>query len=193
MFPQNVQKAASLVPAHVEMAASELLARGLITCDSFAALRQLITPPSKRKYAVRPVGRWSLLRTESVAEGTANVEMVARQLLRRTGVVFRKTIQREKISVHWSALSRVYRQMELRGEIRGGRFVGGFSGEQFALPEAVEMLREVRRQGPREAVSVVPADPLNFAGVLTPDENRERSPSSNSVRLPHAAGTLTAR
>jgi ATP-dependent Lhr-like helicase len=193
MFPQNLQKAASLVPAHVEMAASELLARGLITCDSYAALRQLITPPSRRKHAVRPVGRWSLFRSEEVVSGTANVEMVARQLLRRTGVVFRKTIQREKIPVHWSALSRIYCQMELRGEIRGGRFVGGFSGEQFALPEAVEMLREVRRRGPREAVQVVAADPLNFDGILTPDARRDGSPSRALVRLPETAGTLTAR
>jgi ATP-dependent Lhr-like helicase len=96
--------------------------------------------------------------------------MIARQLLRRTGVVFRKTIERERIPVTWAALRRVYRRLELRGEIRGGRFVAGFSGEQFALPEAVDQLRRLRRQGPRPVVSVIPPDPLNFEGILTPVE-----------------------
>jgi ATP-dependent Lhr-like helicase len=184
MFPQNFQKAADLVPAHAEMGTADLLARGLITCDSFAALRQLITPPSRRRHAVRAVGRWSLFRHDAAAPGGPNVEMVARQLLRRTGVVFRRTILREKLPVHWSALARVYRQMELRGEIRGGRFVGGFAGEQFALPQAVETLRELRRRGPRTPVSVVSADPLNFQGILTPDEKRV----APSVRRPVLVG-----
>jgi ATP-dependent Lhr-like helicase len=176
MFPQFLQKAAGLVPAHVEMGLADLLARGFVTCDSFAALRQMITPPSRRRSALRPVGRWSLFRTEPVEKPENGkvadplTEMAARQLLRRTGVVFRRTVQREKIPVSWLALSRVYRRMELRGKVRGGRFVGGFSGEQFALPEAVELLRRLRRQGPRPATSVLPADPLNFQGVLTPEK-----------------------
>jgi ATP-dependent Lhr-like helicase len=172
MFPQNLLKAANLVPAHVEMGLAELVARGLVTCDSFAALRQMLTPPSKRRRAIRPVGRWSSLR-RAESQSTITEEMtrlIARQLLARTGVVFRKTVIREKLPVTWSALSRVYRQMELRGEIRGGRFVAGFSGEQFALPTAIEMLRNLRRQNaPRAAISVVSADPLNFQGILTPD------------------------
>jgi ATP-dependent Lhr-like helicase len=190
MFPQNLPKAANLVPAHVEMGLAELLARGFITCDSFGALRQMITPPSRRRSALRPVGRWSCLRTATpVAGSTAAApvatsgltaaatpgndalhEMAARQLLSRTGVVFRRTILREKLPVSWAALTRVYRRMELRGEVRGGRFVAGFSGEQFALPEAVEMLRHLKRQPPRNPLSVVSADPLNFQGILTPDE-----------------------
>jgi ATP-dependent Lhr-like helicase len=95
--------------------------------------------------------------------------MVARQLLRRTGVIFRRMLEREKIPITWSALTRVYRRMELRGELRGGRFVAGFSGEQFALPEAVELLRRLRRQGSRNAISVAALDPLNFRGILTPE------------------------
>ena len=170
MFPQNLPKAANLVPAHVEMGLGELLARGWVTCDSFAALRQMITPPSRRSRALVPVGRWCAFRTEEEGARSDEItEMVARQLLQRTGVVFRRTIARERIPVTWSALSRVYRRMELRGEIRGGRFVGGFSGEQFALPSAVELLRKLRREGGRTPVSVVPADPLNFAGILTPE------------------------
>jgi ATP-dependent Lhr-like helicase len=172
MFPQNLQKAAGLVSAHAEMGLADLVARGFITCDSFAALRQMITPPSRRRSALRPVGRWSCFRTEaaSAADSDQFVELAARQLLRRTGVVFRRTLMREKLPVKWFSLIRVYRRMELRGEIRGGRFVAGFSGEQFALPEAVERLRAVRRQGPREAVTVVSADPLNFQGILTPEK-----------------------
>jgi len=178
MFPQNLPKAANLIPAHVEMGLAELLARGFITCDSFGALRQMITPPSRRRSALRPVGRWSCLRTPTPTPGAPTPtppadelhELVARQLLRRTGVVFRRTILREKIPVTWAALTRVYRRMELRGEVRGGRFVAGFSGEQFALPEAVETLRHLKRQPPRNPLSVASADPLNFQGILTPDE-----------------------
>ena len=170
MFPQNLPKAASLLPAHVEMALAELLARGLVTCDSFGAVRQMITPPSRRRGALRPVGRWSCLRTAAAAHQTEELhELAARQLLRRTGVVFRRTLERERIPVTWSALTRVYRRMELRGEVRGGRFVAGFSGEQYALPEAVQLLRELKRRDPREPVTVAPADPLNFQGILTPD------------------------
>jgi ATP-dependent Lhr-like helicase len=90
-------------------------------------------------------------------------------LLRRTGVVFRRTLERERIPVTWAALVRVYRRMELRGDVRGGRFVAGFSGEQYALPEAVHLLRNLKRAPEREPVSVAPADPLNFQGILTPE------------------------
>jgi ATP-dependent Lhr-like helicase len=173
MFPQNLPKAANLVPAHVEMGLADLLARGFVTCDSFAALRQMITPPSRRRHALVPVGRWCCFRTDPQASQHSDevVDMVARQLLRRTGVVFRRTLERERIPVTWSALRRAYRRMELRGEIRGGRFVASFSGEQFALPEAVELLRRLRRQGPRHPISVPPTDPLYFEGILTPAES----------------------
>jgi ATP-dependent Lhr-like helicase len=189
MFPQSLPKAANLVPAHVEMALAELLARGLITCDSFAAVRQMITPRSRRRRALAPVGRWCCFREgqgaadqgrgargegRGIADANRSAlsddrtEMIARQLLRRTGVVFRRMMDREKIPVTWAALRRVYRCLELRGEIRGGRFVAGFSGEQFALPDALMQLRQLRRQGPRDPVTVIPADPLNFDGILTP-------------------------
>ena len=170
-FPQNLQKCAKLVPAHVEMGLADLLARGAITCDSFAALRQMITPPSRRRAALRPVGRWSTFRADPITKNAEEQnELAARQLLARTGVVFRRTIIREKLPVTWSALTRIYRRMELRGEIRGGRFVAGFSGEQFALPQAVELLRRLRREGARPPISVIPADPLNFQGILTPEK-----------------------
>ncbi len=199
MFPQNLPKAANLVPAHVEMGLTDLLARGFITCDSFAALRQMITPPSRRRRALVPVGRWCCFRAapflplplgEGRGEGDLRAlspvsdratrpndeqtELVARQLLRRTGVVFHRTLKREKIPVTWSALRRAYRRMELRGEIRGGRFVSRFSGEQFALPQAVELLRRLRREGPREPIATFASDPLNYAGILTPTEEAPR-------------------
>jgi ATP-dependent Lhr-like helicase len=172
MFTQDLQKAAGLVPAHVEMGLADLMSHGLVTCDSFAALRQLITPPSRRRGRVHSVGRWSHFRMASAPEaaGAAGDEFAAMQLLQRTGIVFRRVITREKLPVSWSALFRVYRRMELRGEVRGGRFVAGFSGEQFGLPRAVEQLRQLRRTGPRPTVSVSSADPLNLQGILTPQE-----------------------
>src|SRR5206468_12713022 len=95
MFPQSLPKAANLVPAHVEMGLADLLARGLVTCDSFAAVRQMITPPSRRRHALPPVGRWGCFRMAthdhpSRALSDAQTEMIARQLLRRTGVDFRR-------------------------------------------------------------------------------------------------------
>ena len=168
MFPQELARAAKLVPAHVEMGLGELIAQGLLTCDSFGALRWLIVPPSRRRGPMSTVGRWSLFRREELP--APEVEFTARQLLRRTGVVFRRTIEREKLPVPWRDLVRCYRTLEARGEIRGGRFVAGFSGEQFALPEAVALLRAVRKRGELQPVSVSAADPLNFRGILTPDE-----------------------
>jgi ATP-dependent Lhr-like helicase len=176
MFPQELEKAARLPTAFAERALAELVAHGLITCDSFAALRQMITPPSRRRRAIKPVGRWSRFRSDA-ALAEVDKQHIAKQLLQRTGVVFRRTLSRERIPVSWSALIRVYRQMELRGEVRGGRFVAGFSGEQFALPEAVDLLRRLRREGARPVAGDAP-DPLNYAGILTPheqDDQRQRA------------------
>src|SRR5205814_5507532 len=90
---------------------------------------------------------------------------------RRYGVVFRRLVQRESLLAPWRDIMRVYRRLEARGEIRGGRFVGGFSGEQYALPEAIGLLRSTRReQGADELIAVSGADPLNLVGILTPDE-----------------------
>ena len=168
MFPQELARAAKLLPGHLEMGLSELISRGLLTCDSYGALRWLMVPPSRRRGPLATVGRWSLIRREI---GTpAPPEFLARVLLRRTGVVFRRTLVREKQPVPWRDLARVLRGLEARGEIRGGRFVAGFDGEQYALPEAVELLRAVRRRGGPSSIQVAAADPLNFRGILTPDE-----------------------
>src|SRR6185503_6466473 len=98
-------------------------------------------------------------------------EAIAWQLLRRYGVVFRRLVQRETLTAPWRDILRVYRRLEARGEIRGGRFVGGFSGEQYALPEAIGLLRTTRRErGEGELVAISGADPLNLVGILTPGD-----------------------
>jgi ATP-dependent Lhr-like helicase len=116
----------------------------------------------------------------------SGAEFTARRLLARTGVVFRRTLARERQPVPWRDVARALRTLEARGEVRGGRFVAGFDGEQYALPEAVAMLRETRR---REAhapetpeVVVSAADPLNFRGILTPDE-RVAATARKQVRV----------
>jgi ATP-dependent helicase Lhr and Lhr-like helicase len=119
-----------------------------------------------------PVGRWSLWREETTGDRLDKAkikEQRARQLLQRYGIVFRDLLARESVAPSWRTLAEIYRRLEARGEIRGGRFVNGFVGEQFALPEAVERLRAERRAGDRsEAVIVSCADPLNFVGILAP-------------------------
>ena len=168
MFAQGLLRVSGLHPDELDEGLGELIARGLVTCDSFSGLRSLLLSVSKRRLAAKMAGRWSLLRPAGlVAPAT---EFVARQLLQRTGVVFRKTLAREKQPLPWRDLLRVLRTLEARGEVRGGRFVAGFDGEQFALPEAIPLLRATRRRGATEPVHASAADPLNFRGILTPDE-----------------------
>ena len=164
-FPQEIVAATKLIPTQVEMGLAELTGRGLVTADSFAALRGLIVPPSRRLRPAPTVGRWSLLRRDPVE---VSPDFVARQLLRRTGVVFRKTIERERVPVPWWRLVRELRTLEARGEVRGGRFVAGFDGEQYALPDAVTLLRAVRKRG-HTAADVPSIDPLYYRGVLAPE------------------------
>jgi len=181
LFPQELARSTRLLPSQIEAGLGELIGAGRITCDSFGALRWLVVPPSRRRTVAVTVGRWSLFRSPVAAQLAAPggrvsppspdlVDFVARTLLRRTGVVFRRTLARERIPVPWRDFLRSLRAMELRGEIRGGRFVSGFDGEQYALPEAVSLLRAVRRRGALSPVSVSAADPLNFTGVLTPGD-----------------------
>jgi ATP-dependent Lhr-like helicase len=168
MFFQELARATKLPPTFLEEGLSELIALGRATCDSFSGLRWLIVPASKRRTAVLSTGRWSLLSREASTPPSA--EFVARRLLQRTGVVFRKTLAREKQPLPWRDVARVLRTLEARGEVRGGRFVAGFDGEQYALPDAITLLRAVRRRGDRPALAVSAADPLNFRGILTPHE-----------------------
>ncbi len=169
---------------HLEPAVAELIGLGLLTADSFAAIRGLLLPPSRRG-PLQTIGRLSVFR--HAVDREPSPLFVARQLLARTGVVFRRTVQRERIPTPWRDLVRVLRRLELQGEVRGGRFVAGVDGEQFALPAAVDVLRASRRQDAGDPIDVCAADPLNFKGILTPDA-RVAPTSREAVRV-GGAGT----
>jgi ATP-dependent Lhr-like helicase len=190
-FPELIRRT-GLLPSQVEEALSELAALGFVTSDSFDGLRALLVPSNKRPRfgrneckrrrktnlaSIEFAGRWSLIRKEAATESNgagsahrdAAVEKFARVLLRRYGVVFRRLLERESLAVTWYELGRTYRRWEARGEIRGGYFIAGVSGEQFALPEAIGLLRSIRKTAPsNELITLSAADPLNLQGILTP-------------------------
>jgi ATP-dependent Lhr-like helicase len=167
-FPRELAAACSLGDDELQRAIGELVSAGLVASDGFAGLRALVGGQERRPKASFS-GRWSLLDLTPASREEA-VEAQVRTLLRRYGVVFRRLLTREN-AAPWRELARVYRRLEARGEIRGGRFVSGMSGEQFALPEAVERLRELRREGADGKVVVISAaDPLNLTGILTAGE-----------------------
>jgi ATP-dependent Lhr-like helicase len=158
--------------SEVEGTLWELVSAGAVTCDGFSGLRALVEPAGRheRRRAGAAGGRWALLRRDDPAPDV--LERLAAQYLRRWGVVFRDLLGREAAPPPWRELLPVYRRLEARGEIRGGRFVAGFTGEQFALPDAIPALRGVRKS-PREGaerVDLSGADPLNLVGLLTPGE-----------------------
>jgi len=185
-FLADIAHDTGMLKVKVEEALWQLVAHGLASGDGIAGLRVLLTPEHKRVERRRrlrvisggrnseramPLGRWSLWRTkvsQSAVSNDSRMERQARQLLQRYGVVFRDLLARESFSGTWRSLLTIYRRWEARGEIRGGRFVNGFVGEQFALPEAVDRLRELRRrQGEANEILIAAGDPLNFAGILT--------------------------
>ena len=166
----------------VEEGLRELIAAGLVASDGFQGLRDLTRRSARRARRGRylgagryagggPAGRWALLRPGEAdpAERDEFAEELAQLLLRRYGVVFRDVVAAESFTVPWRDLLRALRRLEARGIVRGGRFVSGFVGEQFSLPEALEALRSVRRS-PREGerVRLSAADPLNLTGVILP-------------------------
>ena len=164
--------------------------RGRANCDSYAGLRALLVPPSKREpsrrgrrmvmHTLEDAGRWTLLPRQPIGgDGEPEfVEHVARTLLRRWGVVCWRLLEREAAWLPpWRQLLRVFHRLEARGEIRGGRFIAGLSGEQFALPEAIAPLRAVRqRPAEGEVLDLAGADPLNLAGLLWPGARVPRMP-----------------
>jgi ATP-dependent helicase Lhr and Lhr-like helicase len=194
LFFTEIVRRTGLLPSQVEEALSQLAALGFVTSDSFDGLRALLVPSDKRPTFGRNIGRrrrktnlasiefagrWSLLRSRIAAQSSGNgaekssrdaaMETFARMLLRRYGVVFRCLLERESFDVTWYELGRTYRRWEARGEIRGGYFVGGISGEQFALPEAIGLLRSIRKASRKnELITLSAADPLNLQGILTP-------------------------
>jgi ATP-dependent helicase Lhr and Lhr-like helicase len=181
-FFADLLRATGHLASEVEEGLWELVTAGLVTADGFDNLRALMDPRRRRaegrERARRPrhsAGRWSLLRplpSQHSAPSTQhlNHERAARQLLRRYGVVFRDLLQRESLVESWRNLLLVYRKLELQGEVRGGRFVSGFTGEQFALPEAVDALRTIRKTSvfSSHEVKLSATDPLNLVGVILP-------------------------
>jgi ATP-dependent Lhr-like helicase len=173
-FFADLARATKRLPSEVEDALWELVAAGLVTADGFENLRALLDPKRRRGEGrgrrARPrnaAGRWALLRRGS---GTApDVEKWAQQLLLRWGVMFRDLLAREAGAPPWRELLVVMRRLEAQGQIRGGRFVAGFTGEQFARPEAIDVLRAVRRAGDAAVVhAVANTDPLNLTGIILP-------------------------
>jgi ATP-dependent Lhr-like helicase len=208
-FPE-IAATSGLLATQAEQALAELAAAGLVTSDSFAGLRALLTPSAKRKppaggvrkgrtvpFGIEVAGRWSVLGSserEVASRGAGDhqraIEECARILLRRYGVVFHRLLAREAIAVPWRDLLLVYRRLEARGEIRGGRFVAGVTGEQFALAEAVARLRAIRRAPrPGRLIAISGTDPLNLLGIVTPGE---RVPAIATNRIVYEDGVPLA-
>jgi ATP-dependent Lhr-like helicase len=203
-FFTDIVENTKLLRSQVEESLAELVANGVVISDSFTGLRALLTPGSRKTQAAarrkhrQPVydmasaGRWSIIHREN---GNASIssrgnqtpvdqekaEEIGWTLLKRYGVVFKRLLEREGMSLPWRVLLRIYHRLEARGEIRGGRFVAGISGEQFALPDAVGMLRAIRREGAQDSlISVSAADPLNLVGIIMPG-NRITAHTSNRI------------
>ncbi|MEX5352437.1 DEAD/DEAH box helicase [Pseudomonas juntendi] len=183
LFFDELTQEAHLLPSELETALQQLVGAGLVGADSFTGLRSLITPAAKRtsrnSRRGRPpmasdmaqAGRWALLRRgNTMPDADQRLEHVARTLLRRYGVICWRLLERESdVLPPWRDLLRCYHRLEARGEIRGGRFIAGLAGEQFALPEAVALLRQVRRRAAEGGLVMISAcDPLNLLGTLLP-------------------------
>jgi ATP-dependent Lhr-like helicase len=198
-FFDELVEGCGLLGPQVEEALAELVGLGLVNSDSFAGLRALLLPSEKRSrqrrrrplFGMTDAGRWALARRGPPRPVNEIVEHIARVLLRRYGVVFWRMLEREAAWLPpWRDLLRVYRRLEACGEIRGGRFVAGFAGEQFALPDAIGLLREVRRRpAARVWVSLSAADPLNLVGILTPGP---RLPAVSANRVLYRDGLPVA-
>jgi ATP-dependent Lhr-like helicase len=178
LFQQELVALSGRLPIEVEEGLWDLVARGLVTADGFAGVRQLLGArerfskrrPGRRVRGARAEGRFSLVPPpDPGADPEARAEAVAAQLLARWGVVFRDLLARESLAVPWREILWALRRMEARGSVRGGRFVTGFVGEQYALPGAVDSLRQMRRrERSGESVRLSAADPLNLVGIALP-------------------------
>ena len=177
-FFADIVRGTGKLKAEIETALWELVAGGLVTADGFDNLRSLIDPKRRSGQGsgrtARPrhsAGRWALLYTDQAAERSRAVEATCWMLLKRYGIVFRDVLTRETNLPTWRELLMAFRRLEDRGEVRGGRFVDGFLGEQFALPVAVESVRAMKKQLPSgETITISAADPLNLVGILVPGE-----------------------
>ena len=175
LFFADIVKTRGKAKHEIETALWELVAAGLVTGDAFENLRTLIGRPAliggiKLARKRSTAGRWSLLHA-APAEHSRAIIAICRMLLARYGVVFRELLAREAVEFPWREIAQCFRRMEDRGEVRGGRFIHGFIGEQFALPIAVESLRAIRRVEPNgETITISAADPLNLVGIVVPGE-----------------------
>ena len=177
-FFADLTRPSGRLASEVEDALWELVAAGLVTADGFENLRALIDPRRRRgqgrdksRRTRHSGGRWALMQqSESRLPAPMRTEAFADQLILRWGVLIRDLLTKETTAPFWRELLPVLRQKEARGELRAGRFVAGFSGEQFAAPEAVELLRSMRRseEHPEDSLQIANADPLNLAGILLP-------------------------
>jgi len=194
-FFADIVRATRRLQSEVETALWELVAVGMITADDFDNLRALIDPRRRAGRGTGRIarprhsgGRWCVLQSNEAADRAAVVESVCWMLLRRYGVVFRELMERESIVPKWREVLIALRRLEDRGTIRGGRFVSGFLGEQFALPVAVESLRAMRHQQPSgEIVTIAASDPLNLTGIVVPGE---RIAANSGKRLTLRDGLL---
>ncbi len=211
MFPGDIARVMAAPAEDVSRALWELVTAGLVTADGFDSLRMLVDPKRKQSFAspvrVKPTGRnasgrWSMLGAaepmtetagEAAARREAQIESACMVLLRRYGVVLRDLMERETATPRWKELLWMYRRLEARGVVRGGRFVSGFTGEQFALPEALESLRELRRRdlSQRPALTFAAADPMNLIGAIIPG-GRVASVPGKTVTYPMAAQETSA-
>ncbi len=182
-FAEDIQRILGLSRAETQQGLWELAAAGLAAADGFDQLRIMIDPErrpasaSTHRATRSSAGRWSLFNAgahtpasvvEAARDADTAVEAAARLLLGRYGIVFRDLLARESNVPKWGILLRMLRRLEDRGEVRGGRFVSGFAGEQFALPEAVDSLRDSKNRESRDVISVAGGDPLNLAGIVLP-------------------------
>jgi len=187
-FFADIVRGTGKLKAEIETALWELVAAGLVTADGFDNLRSLIDPKRRAGQGsgrtTRPrhnAGRWALLHADEVVERPRMVEAACWMLLRRYGIVIRDVLAREANLPPWRELLMAFRRLEDRGEIRGGRFVDGFLGEQFALPVAVESVRALRKlDSAQGTITLSAADPLNLVGILVPGD-RVPAISGNSV------------
>ena len=197
-FMAEIVSGTRRLASDVEEVLWQLAAAGWVTSDGLEPLRHRIAGSNnngrratrrRRELRRRNTGysRWSIL--QPIVPSEQSVEAHARQLLRRYGVLCAELLARETLAPRWRDLVHVLRQLEMRGEIRGGRFVAGLVGEQFALPEAIEMLRQVKNQGPTGERAVISAcDPLNLVGILTPGD---RVPAVLGNKVVFRDGVLT--
>ncbi|MEQ1580274.1 MAG: DEAD/DEAH box helicase [Steroidobacteraceae bacterium] len=192
-FFDELAAQAGLLASQAETALGELVAAGLVSSDSFSGLRALLLPQERKRrmaargrrialFGLEDAGRWSLAHRPAPAVDTDAVEQIAMTLLKRYGVVCKKLLTREAEWLPpWYEILKVYRKLEAQGHLRGGRFIAGVTGEQYALPEVIARLRALRREtATGKLVSLSAADPLNLVGILTPGA---RVPALTSNRI----------